>query len=102
MRLIMKLSDRINEEIADAKWYAKHAIKFKSKHRSLADAMFQISQEEIRHAQMLHGEVTNIINEYRAIHGDPPEVMQQLYDYYHEQSIAAMDEAKNLQQMYNR
>ena len=60
------------------------------------------SQDEIRHAQMLHGEVTTIINEYRAIHGDPPEIMQQLYDYMHDRSMANMDEAKTLQQMYNQ
>ncbi len=102
MKIIMKLSERINEEIADAKYYAKHALKFRDKRRSLADTMFQISQEEMRHAQMLHGEVTKIIDEYRALKGDPPPIMQQLYDYYHEQSMEAMDEARNLQQMYSR
>ena len=102
MKLIMKLSDRINDEIADAKYYAKHALKYRDKRRSLADTMYQISQEEMRHAQLLHAEVVKVIDDYRAVHGDPPPVMQQLYDYYHEQSMAAMDEARNIQQMYNR
>lgn len=100
MRLIQKISDRINEEVNDAKWYAKHALKFKTKHRSLADTMYTISQEEIRHANMLHAEVTKLIDEYRAINGDPPPIMQQLYDYMHEQSMASMNEAQTLQQMY--
>lgn len=101
MRLIMKLSDRIDEEIEDAKWYAKHAIKYKDKKRSLADTMYTISQEEIRHANLLHNEVTKIIEEYRAVHGEPPEIMQQLYTYMHDRSVANMNEAKTLQQMYN-
>ena len=46
--------------------------------------MFQISQEEVRHANMIHNEVVNIIEEYRAKHGDPPEIMLQLYEYMHQ------------------
>lgn len=102
MKIIMKLSERINEEIADAKYYAKHALKYRENKRSLADTMYQISQDEMRHAQMLHTEVVKIIDEYRALKGEPPPVMQQLYDYYHEQSMAAMDEARSIQQMYSR
>lgn len=102
MKVIMMLSDRIEEEIADAKWYARHALKLKSKYRSLADTMYQLSLEEVRHAQMLHGEATTIINEYRSANGDPPELMMQLYDYVHDRMIASMNEAQTLQQMYNQ
>lgn len=101
MKLIMKLSNRIDEEIEDAKWYAKHALKYKNKIRTLADTMYQISTEEVRHANMLHGEVTKIIEDYRAKHGQPPEIMMQLYNYVHEKSMAAMNEVQTLQQMYN-
>ena len=101
MKLILKLSNRIDEEIEDARWYAKCALKYKSKNKSLADVMYQISTEEVRHANLLHGEVTKIIEDYRAKNGQPPEIMLQLYNYVHDQSIAAMNEVQTLQQMYN-
>ena len=100
MKLIQKLSHRINEEIEDAKYYAKCALKYRNKRRSLADTMYQISQEEIRHANMIHNEVVKIIDEYRAKEGDPPEIMMQLYEYMHQKSIANMNEVQTLQQMY--
>ena len=100
MKIIRKLSERITEEIEDAKYYAKCALKYRNDHRSLADTMFQISQEEVRHADMIHEEVVKIINEYRATNGEPPAIMLQLYDYMHQQAIAKMNEVKTLQQMY--
>ena len=101
MKVIAKISHKIDEEIADAKAYAKCALHYKSKRKSLADTFYQLSTEEVRHANILHTEVTKIIDEYRAKNGDPPEIMQQLYDYMHEQSIAKMGEVQTLQQMYN-
>ena len=100
MKIIMKLSERINEEIEDAKYYAKCALKYRNDHRSLADVLYQISTEEVRHADMIHGEVVKFINDYRAKNGEPPEIMLQLYDYMHQASIAKMNEVKTLQQMY--
>ena len=100
MKIIRKLSERITEEIEDAKHYAQCALKYRKDHRSLADTMFQISQEEVRHADMIHEEVVKIINEYRATNGEPPAIMLQLYDYMHQKSIASMNEVKVLQQMY--
>ena len=100
MKIIAKLSHQIDEEIEDAGRYAKCALKYKGKRKSLADTYYQLSTEEVRHANMLHTEVTKIIEEYRAKHGDPPEIMQQLYDYMHEQSMAKMNEVSTLQQMY--
>jgi len=100
MKIIMKLSHQIDEEIEDAGRYAKCALKAKKKRRSLGDVYYQLSTEELRHANVLHTEVTKIIEEYRQKHGDPPEIMQQLYDYMHEQSVAKMNEVQTLQQMY--
>ena len=100
MKIIAKLSHQIDEEIEDAGRYAKCALKYKGKRKSLADTYYQLSTEEIRHANALHSEVTTIIQEYRQRHGDPPEIMQQLYDYMHDQSIAKMNEVQTLQQMY--
>jgi len=100
MKIIAKISHQIDEEIEDAKHYAKCALKYKAKRKSLADTYYQLSTEEVRHANALHGEVTRIIEEYRAAHGDPPEIMQMLYDYMHDQAKAKMNEVTTLQQMY--
>ena len=100
MKIIQELSERINEELADAKHYAKFALKWRDERRHLADVFFSLSQDELRHANMLHGEAVDIIEEYRRENGDPPERMQAVYDYLHEKSIEAAAEVKRLQQMY--
>lgn len=100
MKIIQKLSDRINEELADAKWYAECALKNKDDRRGLADTFYTLSLDEKRHADMLHTEVVRIIDEYRKANGDPPDAMMAVYDYLHEKSIEAAAEVKRLQAMY--
>ena len=100
MRLIRKLSDHIEEEIRDARCYAKWALELKESNRSLADTMFSLSQDEMRHMQMLHDEVTKIVEEYRRNKGEPPEEMQAVYDYLHQKHIDEAKDVRILQGMY--
>lgn len=100
MEIIKCLSEKIGEEIKDARAYVKMALKEKDENRRLADTLYTISTEEMRHMNMLHGEVVNIIDEYRRAKGDPPPGMQAIYDYLHEQHIEAAAEVKTMQQMY--
>lgn len=100
MEIIKKLSSRIDEEISDAKTYAEMALEWRDKNRRLSDALYGISNDEMKHMDILHGEVVNIINEYRQSKGDPPPAMLAVYDYLHKQSIDRAKEVKVLQLMY--
>ena len=100
MQIIQELSDYIEEEINDAIKYAKMAIEYKEKYPVLADTVSKISDEEIKHMTMLHGQVTNIIAEYRKKHGEPPEAMMMLYDIVHKKHIEHAAEARAYQSLF--
>ena len=101
MQIIKTISAKINEELHDACEYAKLALKEKDQHRHLAEALYTLSQDEMRHAMLLHGEVTLLIEEYRRTNGDPPEAMQAVYDYLHEESVEKAERVKRYQSMWN-
>ena len=100
MKIIKILSKKIEEEICDAKDYAKMAVMYKEEHPELARTLYNISLQEMDHMNLLHNEVSDIIKKYREEHGDPPEDMMAVYNYLHEEQIEKAAEAKSLQSMY--
>lgn len=90
----------IEEEIGDAKKYAKCAIKYKDTDAVLAKCFFDLSTAEMRHMEMLHAEVARIITQYRKENGEPPTTMMAVYDYLHEKQIEESKEVKDYQAMY--
>ena len=100
MKLIEKLSAMVDEEIEDAKKYAKCAVKYKDERPALAKTFYDLSGEEMRHMSMLHAEVSDVIKEYRTKHGEPPAEMQAVYDYLHDKQVDKAQEVKNMQAMY--
>lgn len=100
MKMIKKLERYINEEIGDAKKYIECALAHKEENRDLADVFYDLSQQEVKHADMLHKQVVEMIDQYKQEHGAPPENMMAIYEYLHEQEIEAMKEVKMMQQMY--
>lgn len=100
MKIIKCLSELIEEEIGDAKKYVDLALKHKDERRGLADLFYQLSTEEMKHMQMLHNEVTDIIEEYRKTHGEPPKEMQAVYEYLHERNMENAAEVKAAQTLY--
>ena len=100
MKIIEKLSDMISEELDDAEKYVMCALKHKDTERGLADTFYTLSNEEMRHVNMLHTEVVKIIEQYKREHGEPPEKMMAVYDYLHEKQIEKAADVKAMQAMY--
>ena len=102
MKLIKKLSKHIGSEIEDAECYAKWAIELKDERRNLADVLYSLSLDEMKHMNALHDEVVSLIDEYRKEHGEPPAEMKAVYDYLHEKHIEEAQEVENYQNMYRK
>ena len=100
MKIIECLSKYIDEEIADAEKYAKKAIEVRETDKTLADNLFELSTEEMRHSQILHTQVTRIITEYRKEKGEPPASMLAVYEYLHKRAIERAAEVKAMQALY--
>lgn len=100
MKIIQMLEDMIEEELADAERYAKKAIKFKEERPKLAETFYELSTEEMRHMNMLHEQVVQIIETYRKEHGAPPEAMMAVYNYVHEKHIDKANKVKLYQNQY--
>ena len=100
MKLIETLSDKISEEIHDAKSYAKMALEQKDTRPDLARTLYTISLEEMDHMARLHNAVVEIIETYRKEHGEPPAAMMAVYDYLHKKQIAKAADAKALQDLF--
>ena len=75
MKLIEWLCDQIEDEVHGAKCYAKKALEIKEEFPDVADGLWMMSNEEMKHMQTLHTMVTKVISDYREEHGEPPASM---------------------------
>ena len=100
MEIIKKISERIEEEIDDAKTYAKLALHYKESDPELAQTFYTISSEEMKHMDMLHRQVARLIADHKKTHGEPPADMAAIYDYIHKREIDNANKVMMLQQQY--
>lgn len=90
----------ISDELSDSEKYAKCALKHKDERPALAQTFYSLSVDEMKHVNMLHDEVTKIINEYRSSGNEVPVEMQAVYDYLHNKQIERATSIKIIQESY--
>jgi len=100
MKLIKKLSDRIEEELEDAECYAKMAIEYRDEYPELARIANNLSAQELDHMSALHTIVVQTIDQYRRTNGEPPENMKAIYQYLHNKHIEHAAKVNVLRSMY--
>ena len=100
MKSIKCVSEKIREEISDAEAYMDMAIEWKEEEPDAAEVFSELAAEELGHMEKLHDLVTDLIDDYKNKHGDPPAGMQALYDYMHSQNIENVMRVKVKQAMY--
>ena len=100
MKIIKELSEMIEEELDGAEQYAKMAVALREEHPSLAKAFYEISTEEMRHVDMLHTEVTHLIEAHRKERGAPPAPMMAVYEFLHGRHIEKANAVRMYQAHY--
>ena len=100
MKIIQTLTEKIHEEIHDAKSYTKMAIHYKEEYPDMARALFGIANQELEHMQILHGLVSDLIKDYRNEKGEPPASMMAVYEYLHNKEIEKVADVKALMDAY--
>ena len=96
MRIIKKLSEMIIDEAEGAHQYAKKAVHFREEDPDLASMFYMLANEELDHVNVLHNAVVKMIDKYKKEKGEPPEAMQAVYDYLHDQQIEEAAETRAL------
>lgn len=100
MKIIKELSEMIEDELEGASHYVKTALKYKEDHPALANALYEISTQEMRHVNILHDEVVKIIKNHRESHGEPPPAMTAIYEWEHNRQIEKTKEIKVMQSQF--
>lgn len=100
MKEIKELVEHIHEEMEDAEDYIKLALHYKETDSRLADTYARLAQEEIGHADHLHGQAVRIIDAHRAAGHTPPAAMLAVWEWEHKKSIDHKAKVKSMMDMY--
>lgn len=101
MRIIKKMAEQIKEEISGAKEYAKLAVHYKQEYPTISKIYYDMANDELKHADLLHMEIVKLIEKQRAIE-PPPQIMLELWEYEHKEYIEAYSIVKNMFVLYTK
>jgi len=102
MKIIKCLSEKVEEELHDAEAYIDLAMAWKKEQPETADLFSELSEEEMSHVEMLHKQVTELIETYREENGEPPKGMLELYNYLHDKNKQEAMRIRVKQGMYKQ
>jgi ferritin len=100
MKIIQTISEHIEEELEDAEAYIKLAYEYKEEFPQIAKTFYELSLQEMDHADMLHNDVKDLIEKHRREHGEPPAAMMAVYEYLHKKFIDKAAKIKVMQNQY--
>lgn len=100
MKIIQEISEMIDDELQGAEEYAEWALKLREENPGLANAFYDIANQEMNHVNILHEQVVRIIKMHREKNGEPPAAMMAVYDYLHKKQIEEAAEVRRLLEMY--
>lgn len=102
MKIIATLADMIDDEVSGAKEYICWACKTKEKDPTLSKTFYELSKVEMGHMDILHSQVTRLIEEERAKNNEPNESMTAMYELLHKKHIECAAQVKLMQDEYSR
>lgn len=100
MKQIKMLVKQIREEMCDAEKYAELAIKLKDEDEELSEMYYELSKQEIKHADLEHDQAVRLINDAKERGTETPPAMKAVWDWEHEQAIEHRKEVEVLLKMY--
>lgn len=87
MKIIKDIVDELKDELGGAEGYAERAMKYKGVDDGLSAMYAEMAKEEMGHVDKLHGRAQEIIRKYRAEKGEPPLMMQAVWDQEHKEMM---------------
>lgn len=100
MKLVKEIVKSIREELEDAEKYAWAAVHAKTEHHELADLYARLAGEELDHANMLHKQATEVIEQHKRQGYEAPVAMKAVWDWEHERYMEEYAEIKRILDMY--
>lgn len=87
MRIIKKYVEKINDEIDGAKEYAEKYVEEKAKGNiSKANKYREMADDELKHANYIHGFATSDISELEKVYAAPVD-MAEKWEYAHKEYV---------------
>lgn len=99
MKEIEWLVEQIDEELDDACHYIDKALIEKDEHSDRANSFYQISQQEMAHAEVLHGMAVGLIKAYT---DEVPAGMEWVWRREHEKYVERVAKIKMKHEMYRK
>lgn len=101
MRQIKKMAEQIRDELHDVDKYIKCAIANKAEYPKIAQNYYDMAQDEMTHAQMLHSGVMILIDEIKDKKSEIPPFMLELWEEEHQHYIDKAAKLKHKLSLYS-
>lgn len=99
MKAIKNIVAEIREELAGAEHYAKCAAELTDERKADAEEYKKMAEQELNHANILHGMAKRMISEHRSKSAPPPSAMLAVWDWEHQNMIEQTAKIKVLLNM---